>query len=87
MIHRYLLGIETDGQAFASAHTARDRERLRRQVLEDLGWKVMRVYLLDWLHDRAGELLRIQAALEERRSSPPKSGLPGANEELRPGVT
>ncbi len=35
--HRYLLGIECDGQGYARTATARDRERLRHEVLDGLG--------------------------------------------------
>ena len=35
---RYLLGIECDGASYHSARSARDRDRLRQQVLEGLGW-------------------------------------------------
>ena len=34
---RYLLGIECDGAMYHSAQTARDRDRLRQQVLEQAG--------------------------------------------------
>jgi superfamily I DNA and/or RNA helicase len=35
--HGYLLGVECDGATYHSAKSARDRDRLRQQVLEDLG--------------------------------------------------
>ena len=34
---RYVLGIECDGEGYHSSHVARDRDRLRQQVLEGLG--------------------------------------------------
>ena len=37
---RYLLGIECDGATYHRATTARDRDKLRQMILEDLGWKV-----------------------------------------------
>src|SRR5690606_17552242 len=45
---RYLLGIECDGRTYRSAHTARDRDRLRRSVLEGLDWKLARVWSTQW---------------------------------------
>ena len=35
----YLMGIECDGATYHSAKSARDRDRLRQQILEGLGWK------------------------------------------------
>lgn len=44
---RYLLGIECDGATYHSYKTARDRGRLRQQVLESLGWKIHRIWSQD----------------------------------------
>jgi very-short-patch-repair endonuclease len=67
---RYLLGIECDGESYRSAATARDRDRLRRSVLEGLGWNLVRVWSIDWIRDRAGQVSRILAALELARARP-----------------
>ena len=40
---RMVLAIEADGASYHSAHTARDRDRLRQQVLEDKGWRFHRI--------------------------------------------
>lgn len=45
---RYILGITTDGKMYASSKVARDRDRLRQQVLEGLGWKLYHVWSTDW---------------------------------------
>lgn len=45
---KYVLGIECDGASYHSSHVARDRDRLRQQVLEGLGWKIYRVWSTDW---------------------------------------
>jgi hypothetical protein len=39
----FLLGIECDGASYHSARSARDRDRLRQEILEDLGWKIHRI--------------------------------------------
>src|SRR5262249_2406208 len=44
----YRLGIECDGAAYHSSATARDRDRLRQEVLEGLGWRICRVWSTDW---------------------------------------
>lgn len=45
---RYLMGIECDGATYHSAKSARDRDRLRQDVLEGLGWKIRRIWSTDW---------------------------------------
>ena len=60
----YLLGIECDGPSYASAKTARERDRLRRQVLEGLRWKLHRIWSSDWELDREVEIARLRRALE-----------------------
>ncbi len=45
---RYLAGIECDGATYHRSATARDRDFLRQQVLEGLGWKILRVWSTDW---------------------------------------
>ncbi|RME19513.1 MAG: DUF3320 domain-containing protein [Deltaproteobacteria bacterium] len=65
---RYLLAIETDGDVYAGARWARDRERLRTQVLESLGWKVYRLWSAEWFKDPQRELERIARAIEEAKN-------------------
>src|SRR5690606_28855996 len=60
----YLLGVECDGSMYASARTARDRDRLRSSVLEGLGWRVHRVWAIEWWRDREREIARIEAAID-----------------------
>ena len=56
---RYLLGIECDGAAYHRAKSVRDRDRLRQEVLELLGWTIYRVWSTDWFRDPDGELRRL----------------------------
>jgi len=44
----FLLGIECDGASYHSSPTARDRDRLRQQVLERLGWRIHRIWSTEW---------------------------------------
>lgn len=48
---RYVIGIECDGASYHSARTARERDRLRQMVLEDIGWKIYRIWSTDWVKD------------------------------------
>ena len=65
---RYLLGIECDGATYHSAHSARDRDKLRQRILEDRGWTLHRIWSPDWWKDRDGEVQRLIAAIEAARS-------------------
>ena len=49
---RYLIGIECDGAMYHSSPVARDRDRLRQQVLEGLGWTFHRIWSTDWYRNR-----------------------------------
>lgn len=62
---RYLLGIECDGATYHSAKSARDRDRLRQDVLEGLGWKIVRVWSTDWFRNPELQLQRIENAIQE----------------------
>jgi hypothetical protein len=61
---RFLLGIECDGAGYHATPTARDRDRLRHEVLENLGWRLHRVWATEWFHRRHQEIERLRAALE-----------------------
>ncbi len=66
----YLLGIECDGRAYHSAKTARDRDRLREDVLVGLGWRIHRIWSTDWIKDPRAEVARLEAAIAQARQSP-----------------
>lgn len=51
----FVLGIECDGAAYHSARTARERDRLRQDVLENMGWTIYRVWSTDWIKDPVAE--------------------------------
>lgn len=44
----YLAGVECDGATYHRSATARDRDKLREQVLRGLGWTIFRVWSTDW---------------------------------------
>ena len=60
---RFVCGIECDGVAYHGAETARDRDRLRQQVLEARGWTILRVWSTDWFKDRSGQIERLLALI------------------------
>ena len=67
---RGILAIECDGPTYQNAATARDRDRLRSQVLEALGWRLHRVWSVEWFRHPTQELERMLAAISEARNAP-----------------
>jgi len=55
----FLLGIECDGATYHSAKSARDRDRLREEILSRLGWKLYRIWSTDWFRARDRELAKL----------------------------
>ena len=66
---RFILGVECDGVAYHSSRTARDRDRLRQEILESLGWKIYRIWSTDWLQHPAKTLDSLIERINELVSS------------------
>ena len=66
----YLAAVECDGESYATALTARDRDELRASVLHSLGWNVVHVWAADWALDRARAEARLVSELEDAMRSP-----------------
>jgi len=62
---RYCLGIECDGATYHRLRMARERDRLREQVLREMGWIIHRVWSQDWVRNRTREIEKILRKLEE----------------------
>jgi len=60
---RFVLGIECDGAQYHSSRSARDRDRLRQQVLEAHGWIIHRIWSADWFMRPQEELAKVEAAI------------------------
>ena len=60
---QYIVAVECDGAAYHSALWARERDRLRQDVLESLGWRFHRIWSTDWFHRREHEIRRLAGAL------------------------
>lgn len=60
----YLAGVECDGATYHSAATARDRDKVREQVLTGLGWNILRVWSTDWWFDAVGCASRLHEQLD-----------------------
>jgi len=73
---KFLLAIECDGAMYHSSPTARDRDRLRQQHLEALGWKFHRIWSTDWFLRREAEIERALRAYESARERSAKASPP-----------
>jgi len=60
----FAIGIECDGYQYHAAPAARDRDRLRDQVLGGLGWTLHRIWGTAWYRDRTIEENRLRAAIQ-----------------------
>ena len=67
----FLLGIECDGASYHSGRSARDRDRLRQEILENLGWKIHRVWSTDWFRSRDSEIRRLLRRIQDLLESDP----------------
>jgi very-short-patch-repair endonuclease len=62
---RFVLAIECDGASYHSAPTARERDRLRQQHLEALGWRFHRIWSTDWFCRKGQEVERALSAYQQ----------------------
>lgn len=61
----YVLAVECDGATYHSSKTARDRDRLRQDILERMGWKFYRIWSTDWFRNKSVEKERLLSAVKE----------------------
>ena len=70
--NRYVVGLECDGGAYKNLVNTTDRERIRRNVLKSLGWKIYHVWSPDFYRNPKNEFDKIldfiQEASEEEES-------------------
>lgn len=76
----YRLAIECDGSNYHRNANARDRDRLRQQVLEGLGWDFYRIWSVDWYRQPQQEarrlLDRVAQAMAAVNATPPVNATP-----------
>ena len=61
----YAIAIECDGEDYREAKTARDRDRLRQEVLERMTWSFYRVWSTDWFRNKRLEKERLLSAVKQ----------------------
>lgn len=67
----YLAAIECDGATYHSALSVRDRDRIRQEILESLGWRgrIWRIWSTDWFRTPRQEIEKLISFLEDLRES------------------
>ena len=77
---RMILAVEADGASYRDSRSVRDRDRLRKEHLERLGWQVHRIWSTSWFTDPDTELAKLRAAYAEAvRANPPAPPPPPAD--------
>lgn len=71
---RYILGVECDGATYHGARSARDRDRLRQDILEGLGWHLYRIWSTDWFRNPERETQKLLAAIQNASDNIRKNG-------------
>ncbi|HEX3959444.1 MAG TPA: AAA domain-containing protein [Trebonia sp.] len=60
-----VLAVETDGERYHKAQSARDRDRLRQEHLERLGWRFHRMWSMEWVENPEYETQKIVEAWKQ----------------------
>lgn len=61
----YVLALECDGATYHSSESARDRDRLRQEQLERLGWRFCRIWSGEWFGNKESAVKKVLAAYED----------------------
>jgi REase_MTES_1575 len=78
---RMILAVEADGASYRDSGSVRDRDRLRKEHLERLGWRVHRLWSTSWFTDPDTELAKLRAAYADAVRANPPAPPPPAPEE------
>lgn len=78
----YVMAIECDGATYHSSKNARDRDRLRQEILERMGWKFYRIWSTDWFRNKSVEQLRLLEAAAAAVKNPTKTEVAPVDSQL-----
>lgn len=65
--YNFILGVECDGAGYHSSKSARDRDRIRQDILESMGWHIHRIWSTDWFKHRNDEEERLKKVLQKAK--------------------
>lgn len=61
----FLAGVECDGATYHGSPSARDRDRVRHDILENLGWRLVRLWSTDYFQDPTHAIETIHVKLNQ----------------------
>tara|TARA_B100000315_G_C14511513_1_gene557191 strand:- start:330 stop:1352 length:1023 start_codon:yes stop_codon:yes gene_type:complete len=64
----FIMGVECDGATYHSSKSARERDRIRQEVLEGRQWYLHRIWSTDWFEDPRREAERLRKVVLDRLS-------------------
>lgn len=64
----FIAGVECDGARWHTGLSVRDRDRIRQTILENMGWRIHRIWSTDWFADPDREMAKLLHNLEEWRA-------------------
>ncbi|RHZ35994.1 DUF559 domain-containing protein [endosymbiont GvMRE of Glomus versiforme] len=64
-IQQYILGIECDGEYWHGKLENIERDIYRQQLLENKGWKIIRILSRDWCRNKEQEITRIKKEINK----------------------
>jgi very-short-patch-repair endonuclease len=86
----YALGIECDGASYHSSRSARDRDILRQEILQGMGWKLHRIWSTEWFKNREssiGVLIEnVNRAIKGQTIAPAKTESSKMDLEVKPDL-
>ena len=61
----YLMGVECDGATYHSCKSVRERDVIRQQVLEGLGWRIYRIWSTEWFSNPVQEFEKLKSYIQK----------------------
>ena len=85
---RMILAVEADGASYRDSGSVRDRDRLRKEHLERLGWRFHRLWSTNWFHDPEAEVTKLREAYDQAVAlSPPPDPDPEPGPDAEPATS
>jgi hypothetical protein len=63
--------VEADGASYRDSGSVRDRDRLRKEHLERLGWRFHRLWSTNWFRDPDAEVAKLSEAYDQAVAASP----------------
>jgi very-short-patch-repair endonuclease len=83
---RMILAVEADGASYRDSGSVRDRDRLRKEHLERLGWRYHRLWSTNWFRDPDAEVAKLREAYDQAVAQSPPAGPPPSASPPAPGL-